>query len=455
MNDKLLIGFFLASILILSSCSMSSSVPTDPTTTHYYRGYEGIRMTIDPGSLPSTLYYYANAPDSYNAFSVDVEVHNVGASWSRGGIYVSGHDPSLIFLEGVNVPKTSGGFWEHCQTRLSMGDWDWSNIAGVLNCNFGDHGASFTGDPNTDQAIDGVSINNLFGFFGAGDAINDLLSRSELLTRLGLNELGNMDVDLTWDGQTDAYAFNFDFSEFGLNLDVLHHGAALMILMDSLSFDRFNGKSFYLAADNYDYPGGELTYISFPGYVRDTWPAGLDSTPVTFMISSCYAYSTYATPLVCIDPDPSSQNQKVCYPGQVSLAGSQGAPVAVTGVHQESGRLSTTFTIEISNVGHGKVIYPGDLELCSPYYPGALTRKNTDLVILGDIRMSGSDQRLRCTPDDNIVRLNPMTGKGQIICTYDYEYATSKSAYKAPLVIELWYGYSEELQRTINIKRAR
>ena len=35
-------------------------------------------MLIDPGAPPPRLYYYSDAPtDSYNAFSVDVEVRSV------------------------------------------------------------------------------------------------------------------------------------------------------------------------------------------------------------------------------------------------------------------------------------------------------------------------------------------------------------------------------------------
>ena len=133
------------------------------------------------------------------------------------------------------------------------------------------------------------------------------------------------------------------------------------------------------------------------------------------------------------------------------MKGSQGAPVAVTRILQENTRRSIIFTIEIQNVGRGKIIYPGDLELCSPYYPGRLGIQSLDTVILGDIRLSGSPQRLRCTPDTNIIKLRD--GRGQITCTYDLEYATAKSAYTAPLVIELWYGYMETQRRNVRIKR--
>ena len=174
-------------------------------------------------------------------------------------------------------------------------------------------------------------------------------------------------------------------------------------------------------------------------------------TDVSFLVTSCYLYTTYATPIVCVDPAPFSQDEKVCYPGQIDLKGSQGAPVAVSRVYQENTPRSVIFTIEVRNVGRGKVINPGYMELCSPYYPGRLSSQDENIVVLGDIRLSGSPQRLRCVPDNNLIRLRD--GVGQITCTYDLEYATAKSAYKAPLVVELWYGYSESQIRNVHVKR--
>jgi len=433
MNKKILIIILILSMFLLSSCYRRGGVDYKPDTKRerFYQGSEGIRMYIDPNAPPPRIYYYSDAPtDDYNSFNIDVELHNVGASWTKGGLYVAGYDPSLIYLEGVNIPKTGGGIFQNCRVDLNLRDLSWDAVGGFLSCNFGDTGFELGGDTSTGQLFDSVRINNLFQLFGCEDC---------------------PEIDVNWDRAADALNFNFDFSAFGLDFDLLHHGQALLVILDSLTFDRFNGKAFMLAPDNYNYPGGESTIISFPGYIKTTWPSGLDETDTTFGVTACYAYSTYATPVVCIDPAPFSEDEKVCYPGQIDLKGSQGAPVAVTSVYQENTPRSVIFTIQVRNVGRGTVIYPGDLELCSPYYPGNLGVQSLDIVILGDIRMSGSAQRLRCTPNDNIIRLRD--GRGQITCKYDMEYATAKSAYKAPLVIELWYGYREYLERHVRLKR--
>ncbi|NQU98339.1 hypothetical protein HQ533_02640 [Candidatus Woesearchaeota archaeon] len=433
MKRRILITILLLTFLLVSSCSgRGPDYPSNPERDRYYVGTEGVRMLIDPGAPPPRMYYYGDAPsEEYNTFSVDVELQNEGASWTKGGLYVSGYDPSLIFFDDINIPKTNTGLFDNCRVDLDLKDLSWDNIGGFLSCRTpSGTGFEIMGDPTTGQLIDGTRINNIFQLFGCDSC---------------------PEVDVNWDRGTEHFNFNFDFSAFGLDLDLLHHGQALIVILDSLSFDRFNGKSFILAPDNYNYPGGESTLLAFQGHIKDSWPSGLDETDVTFLVSSCYIYTTYATPVVCIDPAPFSQDEKVCYPGQIDLKGSQGAPVAVSRVIQENTPRSVIFTIVVQNVGRGEVINAGYMELCSPYYPGRLSPQDMDLVILGDIRLSGSQQRLRCVPDNNLIRLRD--GRGQISCTYDLEYATAKSAYKAPLVVELWYGYRESQRRNINIKR--
>ncbi len=430
MSRKLFIISLLILSLLLSSCSgIGGQNPnSNPKTENYYQGSEGIRMIVEPGAPPSRLYYYGNAQGpEYNGFDISVVLRNVGASWTRGGLYVSGYDPSLINVDGMNIPRTLGGFFDHCQLDFSSFSFtNFESISGLIGCTFGDDGGGYLG-------TDGFGLDNLI------DAFCNILTTSECE---GLPEL-----DIAYDWSTGA--FNMDLSGFSLNF--IHHGRGLLMILDQVSFDRFNGKSFLLAPDNYNYPGGESTVISFPSEIK-TWPAGLDSTDVTFLFTTCYAYSTYAAPIVCIDPDPYSETAKACVPGSVQMSRSQGGPVAITGVSQESTPRSVIFNIDVANVGDGKVINPLHLELCSPYYPGRLGAQDLDIVFIGDIRMSGSPFKLRCSPDNYVIRM--INGRGQFTCTYDMEYATAKSAYKAPLIIELWYGYSESQRRDVRIKRA-
>jgi len=418
--------FLLIMAFLLTSCSGNRTPNTE--TTDFYTGSEGVRMQIENGAPPPRIYYYQDiGSKDYNKFDLAVDIHNVGASWTKGGIYISGYDPSLINIEGINIPKTKGGFFSYCSGGIDFNKLvSLKHLFAQISCMFPD-GSGFDAGASGEGGSAGVSkLLNLLG-----------LCHGETCPEINLN----------YDWTTGS--FSVDLSDF--SFDVLRNGRALMILLDQIKFDRFNGKQFFLAPDNYDYPGGESTVISFPGEVK-SWPTGLDHTDVSFLFTTCYAYTTYATPTVCIDPDPFSQNEKACYAGQIDMKSTQGAPVAITSISQENSPKSVIFTIQVRNVGPGKVINPLHLELCSPYYPGRLGLEDLDVVFVGDIRMSGSDKRLRCSPDNNAIRLRD--GRGQITCTYDLEYATAKSAYKAPLIIELWYGYSETQRRDVRIKRA-
>ncbi|MFH1770885.1 MAG: hypothetical protein ABH828_05015 [archaeon] len=426
MNKKYFAISLLILLFILSSCSYGgrggSTYKPDPERAEFFQGTEGLRMWVDPGAPPPRIYFYSDASDDYNTFSVDVEIHNVGSSWTTGGLYVSGYDPGLINLYDINIPKTRGGFFDNCNVRFSVRSNLKSSLGGIFSCVFG----------NDDNQW-GIEAGKEPG--------------SKDLDYFGIDTKW---FDISWDGNSRGY--DLDISGLGLTYEESRYGGEMVKMLEALTLDRFNGKSFKLRPDNHLYPGGESTIISFPGYIDSNgWPEGLDSIDTTFLTTACYAYSTYATPIVCIDPDPFSGNEKACTPGMTDLKGSQGAPVAITNVYQENTYRSSIFTIDIQNVGRGDIIYPGALELCSPYYPGRLGPQYKDTVILAYIGIG--DTMLDCTPDGYMVKLRD--GRGQITCTYEFEYATAKSAYTTPLVVELWYGYSESLRNNVHIKRVR
>jgi hypothetical protein len=81
-----------------------------------------------------------------------------------------------------------------------------------------------------------------------------------------------------------------------------------------------------------------------------------------------------------------------------------------------------------------------------------------NVVYLGDVRIGNTGLRtasnaggMSCSPQ--IIRLDPKTGTGTTTCTYPIEYTQIRSAYETPLVIELWYGYSQDIQKDVVIKR--
>jgi hypothetical protein len=197
--------------------------------------------------------------------------------------------------------------------------------------------------------------------------------------------------------------------------------------------------------------------MDYKGTIVD-WPAGLDQTRQSLLLTSCYQYTTYADPVVCIDPEPLSESRKVCIPRSRTWNGGNGAPVAVTSVEQENTPRKIIFRINVRNVGRGTVYDAGALEKCSPYYPRRTTPADLNVVDLGDVRVGtmglagrGGRAGITCFPER--IRLDPTTRSGSTTCTYPIEYGDIKSAYQTPLVIELWYGYSEVVQRDLFIKR--
>lgn len=421
---RLFIALLLASVLLLSGCSMWSQQGKDPKREHFYQGSEGVMMRFVPGSPPPRMFYYAGDPD--NTFDVSVELHNEGASDTIGALYISGYPPEFIRVAGTNL-ETIGP--HDCVVGIGGG------IGGLLglnfNCDFGgtDIDASFYDSENM-----GARVNGIKEFLGIPLDLNFQMVD------------GQWNANVGWDVINDWGTMN--------------HGRMLVTLLSSLNFRRYNGYPFttgvetdgqvsgVLRGDNHYHPGGDYGFQNFNVDIYD-WPAGLDQFDTTFQVDACYAYSTYAAPSVCVDPAPYDDRDKACRPQEYSWSGSQGAPVAITSLKQDSTPKSMILTFTVRNVGGGEVIHPGYLERCSPYYPGKFDARFKDVVYIGDIRIGR--QRLSCTPGYKI-RLHD--GVGSFTCEYKLEYAGSSNAYETPVVAELWYGYHESIKTRTLIKRA-
>ncbi len=153
--SKILITLSLLLILILSSCNGFRPSP-DTERTQFYQGSEGVKMSIDRGAPPPKLYFYKNEPREYNSFSIDVELHNVGAAFTRGGLYVSGYDPSLIKLDKINIMETNSNWYENCRVNFDFDSWDAFNFIGAfLSCEFNDGAVSV--DYNDDDNYESQS----------------------------------------------------------------------------------------------------------------------------------------------------------------------------------------------------------------------------------------------------------------------------------------------------------
>lgn len=405
--------------LLLGACttlgpSKNKNPYYDPVRAKYYEGTNGIQVRFD--QMPSQLFYYGNAPTSAaNDFPVSVEVRNTGSSYSRGGIFISGYDPNLIQFDEVPI---GGSYPGACSLRV--GDFSLNKLGFFFQC-----GEGFTMSGHEGNWLDSITVRGRQWFKD--------------------NWLKNVLFDFKQNNNGN-YQFNLGLDK--ISFGYREHGLLLLSILAGLSFEKFLGTEYLLAADNYDYPGGEIEYVQFNGHIVN-WPEGTDVIPQTFLITNCYMYTTFAAPNVCIDPQPYNTNRKVCNPDVDTWSNGQGAPLAITRVSQENTPLHAIFQIEVQNRGKGTVYDPGSLEKCSPYYPGGAKSSDLNLVWIGEVRID--DYRLTCTPR-NVIRLDK-SGHGEFTCTYPIEYAQINNAYQTPLVIELWYGYSEVLKRDVPIKR--
>ena len=421
--------FLAVALLFLAGCTTNNSNPANPNAK-YYTGTEGVEATFQ--NLPARLYYYAE-DTAANEFSFGVELRNKGASYSRGGIYLSGFDPNLIVFEGMDLDPVSSA------CGLSFGSIGLGEFGAFLRC---------------ENFAVGVA---------EGRGVTDL--RIDSLAALVTEMAGEHDVQWL---DPEKFDFSAQYSDRGegnwvinvnnirANIDYYQHGRLFIALLSGLNFKLNHGREFLLAGDTYEFPEGEYDYVQYRGSVVD-WPPGLDQTTQHLLLTSCYQYTTFADPIVCVDPDPANDYRKVCTPRSRTWS-SQGAPVAITSIEQENTPKKIVFRINVRNVGGGQVYDAGKLEKCSPYYPGRVTPEDLNVVYLGDVRIGQTGLKTRsqaggmsCYPE--VIRLDPKTKSGSTTCTYPIEHTEMKSAYETPLVVELWYGYSKTYKKDIQIKR--
>ncbi len=425
--------FFLlgAILLLVVACNPQDQ---NPEERRYFEGYEGIRMEwSDPDSPPRKLYYYSDVND--NTFDISLDVSNKGSSFSRGGLYLSGYDPNLIDVRGIN-PNLEG--FGTC--GFSLGNIGFGSFGVELSCDSTRVSAGGSGiEFSSDNLVS--SIRRILGETGWDG------------TKLFGIPIDDLDVNVDINRDNLKGQIQIPVNNRTLNLEYGSRGKLMVALLSGVDFSERFGKEYLLAGDTPTFPGGDKAIVSWDANIRH-FPPGLDETRQTFLVTNCYLYSTHAAPTVCIDPAPHSQGQDTCQPTRYNPTNGQGAPVAVTNIEQENTPREAIFKIHVANQGQGEVWAPGKIQKCNPYQQSRITSKDKNKVFLGQVRVSGDPAMLDCVPD-RYVRLDRDTEKGYITCKYDVPYQGLQSAYQSPLVVELWYGYEETMRRTVTIKRAR
>ncbi|HZX45633.1 MAG TPA: hypothetical protein VFF28_08195 [Candidatus Nanoarchaeia archaeon] len=222
----------------------------------------------------------------------------------------------------------------------------------------------------------------------------------------------------------------------------------------NLAGDELEGRS------SYNRDGGR-TMVEFSMEAREL-PDGLPYYQPSIIAAVSYIYETLANVMVCVDPEPRSSRvkEKVCNIGDYGVGsggsggkggrpgagtGSQGAPIAVTRVEEDVTGNNILFNIYVQNMGTGSVILESDVD------ENPLTGydwRDLNMVQIGDIKL-GNLRMTECRP--SIGRdIQLIDGKGIIFCRIDKS-AVGVEAYVTPLNIQLRYGYTESIKRSIKI----
>jgi hypothetical protein len=386
---------------ILSGCNGVTSGNT-PYNKKYYTGYDSLQMRFLPESPPNTFYYDQKG---FNEIPIIVEVKNTGAADSMGGLYVHGIDPNMIQLAGGKLPGSS-------------------------NVNF------YAGNDGVRFSVGGIYV----GLSGGGNAAS---VGGHFTSPDGSNYGFGV---FTQDGQIKGL-------DIRMTPDRRGYGMSSTTLRLLSQYPGWNG-AISLYGDTETTPGGGLQIYDFPAYMYAyTLPESLERFTQNIGVTACFDYATRASEMVCLDPNPHSGATKSCSPRTVTLSGGQGAPVAITRIDQQTSASKVVFTIYIKH--NKKDIYDQlydfeKLDKCSPQANAIVRPTDKNVVYTGHIRVSNQDITMNCIPDRRI-RLDDQ-GNGQITCTYYFD-GSLTSATLTPIDMELWYGYSKTIYKSMLVKK--
>ena len=191
---------------------------------------------------------------------------------------------------------------------------------------------------------------------------------------------------------------------------------------------------------------GTITNINFPTFQYQQPIVGSIELPVVARV--CYEYGTKVNTKICVLDDLLGVSRRlgeepVCNPNENKKAENSGAPVQITSFRESvvaADRIS--FTFEISHIGEGSIARM-DTE-CST------TIADKDKVW---VKINTGINGLTCSgieagSSEGFTTL--YTGKRTIICTQPLD--SPRGDYAKPIAIELQYGYTELVSKTLTVR---
>lgn len=431
-------------LVFLTGCTGGSDARacTLGEACQYYTGSEGIR--VSPDYVPDTLRFSSidaqNNPE-LNREDIEYEVSNRGPSFSYGGVFISGlssdiYDIFLVDNEGNErridqlIPRNNDACDFNVDVVLGTGGGILGSLAG------GGTGCEVFAQITSDGRVTGLAS---FDFIdrALGGSISDLFESVGLPFPDGGVRFddGNIVVDASFGGIYDFFL----------------HGLGLVNHMRQFDIAALGGNPFFLEGQNQDSPGVDRSFQRFRVGLED-WPTGQDQFQTPYEIRTCYGYTTYISPEVCVDTNPRrNTDSKICQADRTVNLGTQGAPVVITRMRQETTRRNVQLWFTIENVGNGRVVDIQNFAACSPYYDqGLRDRQIYDTIYVPEVFVGNSASHVDC--DSNKIRLQ--NGRAELRCTYDLTQAdVQDTGYELPLEMELWYGYQQRERRTLRVER--
>ncbi len=198
-------------------------------------------------------------------------------------------------------------------------------------------------------------------------------------------------------------------------------------------------------------PTGEIAiYPLTAEKIKFHIPSTADSYTTTMKATAYYSYHTIYSTEICMDPDPSKNEEDTCKVGNIASTGGQGAPVVITGIDVTPAGGKTIIKIKVQNAGSGQVVdrrkkseWTCDKSLSYGDYDSVKLVS----VRLGDQLINNFDNGI-CKP----AKLRLIDGKGTIYCSITPSQTTGP-AYKSVFVANLDYGYKDSISKNIEVKQ--
>ena len=178
------------------------------------------------------------------------------------------------------------------------------------------------------------------------------------------------------------------------------------------------------------------------------------TTSATIFANICYPYKTFLSSSVCVETAHYSVQNKVCNPDPLVFS-SQGAPVAITRIEQDSiiqgNLIKPRLKIFIRNIGGGFVIKEGDENLKGACTPGGNTQDIIGKVTIEEANLSGKlldckSKSVSLTGPNTFVQCT-LKEKGEGFSREDTD-----NNLVSPLRITLSYGYQTVESKTVEIE---